>query len=359
LLVKTDGDTAANTTYSIDVEKLVERGGKRELRVSQADMQTKAAEAQLKDTLRQQMFELKQAFLAAVLARENFRVLRENLNDFHRTQQLLTAQVREGYTAGVDLRRIELEEVGFQGGVSEAQRNFVQSLRDVLNLIGEGEAAPAGAAIEIASASLTSLPDRAFDALDGDLSVMPVSIEAIDLRALALANRPDLEAAQLQLDAADVALRLAQAERIRDVTLGGQFARSGSDNAVGVAVGVPLTTHTRANAATAQATAARLQAEARLRQVRAQVLTDVEKALAAYRVSRDRLRLFDGQVLRNAAEVRDIERVAYREGARALLSFLDAQRAYNQTLLGYNQARHDLALSIFQLELAAGAPLAN
>src|SRR5262249_1405595 len=72
-----NGNAAANSAYTVDVEKLIERGGKRELRMSQADIQTSIAEAQLKNTLRQQVFELKQAFLSAVLARENFRVLRE------------------------------------------------------------------------------------------------------------------------------------------------------------------------------------------------------------------------------------------------------------------------------------------
>src|SRR5262245_57109420 len=47
-------NAAANTTYSIDVEKTIERGGKRELRIGQADIQTQAAESQLSDALRQQ-----------------------------------------------------------------------------------------------------------------------------------------------------------------------------------------------------------------------------------------------------------------------------------------------------------------
>jgi cobalt-zinc-cadmium efflux system outer membrane protein len=102
-----------------------------------------------------------------------------------------------------------------------------------------------------------------------------------------------------------------------------------------------------------------MQADARLRQSRAQVLTDVEKAFVAYRIGRDRLGLFNGQVLRNASEVRNIEQVAYREGATGLLSFLDAQRVYNQTLVGFNQARYDFALSIYQLESAVGSALIN
>jgi cobalt-zinc-cadmium efflux system outer membrane protein len=359
LLVTTDGDVAANSTYAIDVQKLVERGGKRELRISQAEIHTRVAEAQLADALRQQLFELKRAFLSAVLARENYRVVRENLTDFHRTEQLLATQVKEGYSAGVDLRRIELELVEFQGDVGSAEQSYIQALRDVFHLIGEGEAASLEAPVQIASTQLTSLPASALDVIEGDLNANEIPVEVETIRRLALENRPDLRAAELELEAASVALKLAEAERARDVTIGAQYARAGSDSAVGVAVGVPLSTRARANAAIAQATAVKLQAEARYRQARAQVLTDVEKALVAYRISRDRLRLFDGQVLRNASEVRNIEQVAYREGARGLINFLDAQRAYNKTLVGYNQARHDLALSLYQLELAVGSALAN
>src|SRR5207237_9476625 len=56
-------NSALDTQFSVDVEKLVERGGKRELRVAQADIERQAAEARLGDELRQQTFALKQAFL--------------------------------------------------------------------------------------------------------------------------------------------------------------------------------------------------------------------------------------------------------------------------------------------------------
>jgi outer membrane protein, heavy metal efflux system len=352
-------NVAVNTTYSLDVEKVIERGGKRELRIAQANIQTGSAEAQLADALRQQIFQLKQAFLSAVLARENLRVVRGNLDDFKRTQDLLATQVKEGYSAGVDLRRISLDLVEFQGDIGAAEQGYMQSLRDVFNLIGEAEAAPPGPFVQLASCRSSAQDPPILDALYGDLDVRPISIDIEEIRRRALAGRPDLRAAQMDSDAAAAALRLAEAEGTRDITVGGQYVHSGSDSAVGVAVGVPISTRARARAAMAQATAAKLQAEARLRQARAQVLTDVEKAYIAYRTSRDRLSLFDGQVLRNASEVRDIEQVAYREGARSLLSFLDAQRAYNKTLVGYNQARYDFALSVYQLEMAAGVPLTN
>ena len=352
-----------DTQFSVDVEKLVERGGKRELRVAQADSESQVAEAQLADELRQQTFQLKQSFLSALLARENLRVLRANLGDFARMQHVFAEQVDEGYTAGVDLRRIGLELVELQGGVSAAETGYAHGLRDVLNLIGDGDKRSPVAGKPVArtvslDAPLSELPDPvdddALDLLAGDLTVAPVKISIDDLRTLALENRADLRAARLTLEAADAAVKLADATRTRDVTVGGQYLRSGPDNAVGIAVGVPLATGRRAAAAVAQATAAKLQADARWRQVRGQVLTDVEKAIVAYRVSRDRLRIFDGQVLQQAREVRSIEQMAYQEGERGLLSLLDAQRAHNQTLVSYNEARHAFALSVYQLESATG-----
>jgi cobalt-zinc-cadmium efflux system outer membrane protein len=122
-------------------------------------------------------------------------------------------------------------------------------------------------------------------------------------------------------------------------------------------VGLPLKIGPRANAAFAQATSTKLQAEAQLRLVRTQALTDVEKAFTAYQVSRDRLRLFTGSALATANDVRRIEEIAYRDGAKGLLDYLDAQRTYNQTLIDYNQTRYDFILSLYQLELATGTAI--
>jgi len=174
---------------------------------------------------------------------------------------------------------------------------------------------------------------------------------------MALANRPDIKAGELNVEAADAGLKLAEAQRVRDVTVGGQYSRTGSDNTVGAVVGLPLKIGSRANAAIAQATSTKLQAEAQLRLVKTQALTDVEKAFTAYQVSRDRLRLFTSGALAIANDVRRIEEIAYRDGAKGLLDYLDAQRTYNQTLIDYNQARYDFILSLYQLELATGSAI--
>lgn len=352
---------AANTSYTLEVDQLIERGNKRGLRISQADLNTQAAEAQVKDALRQQIFQLRQAFLTGVLARENLRVLKENLEHFQRTQNLLTVQVNEGYSAGVDLKRVQLQRLQFENDVNSAEQIYQQALRDVFNSIGEGDAASFANNTQLTRRVATPSPlpglDGSLEILDGSLDIVPTLLWIDDLRQMALQNRPDVKAAGLALEAAQQGVALAEAQRARDVTVGGQYSRNGSDNTVGMVVGIPIGTRRFTNAAIAQATSGRLQAEAQYKLVRTQALTDVEKAFTTYNVSREKLRLFTGGALNTASEVRQIEEIAYRDGAKGLLDYLDAQRTYNQTLLNYNQARFDFLMSLYQLELATGTQI--
>jgi len=360
LITTNQENGAANTSYTLEVDKLIERGNKRQLRTSQADLNIQAAEAQVNDAIPQQIFQLRQAFFTAVLARENLRVLNENLDHFDRTENLLIVQVKEGYSAGVDLKRVQLQRLQFQNDVNSAQQTYQQSLRDVFNLIGAGDTPSFATSAFVPTAGRASaVPglDASLEAVDGSLDIIPTLLWIDDLRRLALDNRPDVKAAEDAFRAAEQGVALAEAQRARDVTLGGQYSRNGSDNTVGVVVAVPLGTRRFTNAAVAQATAARLQAQAQLTLVRNQALTDVEKALTAYNVSREKLRLFTGGALRTAADVRHIEEIAYRDGAKGLLDYLDAQRTYNQTLVDYNQARFDFLMSLYQLELATGTTI--
>jgi outer membrane protein, heavy metal efflux system len=246
-LFKTNQENgAANTSYTIEVDELIERGDKRQLRISQADLSTQAAEAQVKDALRQQIFQLRQAFFSAVLARENLRVLRENLDHFDRTENILIVQVKEGYTAGVDLKRVQLQRLQFQNDVSNAQQIYQQSLREVFNLIGAGDMPSFANSTQVIQTGRTpsAMPglDASLEVIDGNLDIIPTLLWIDDLRRMALENRPDVKAAELSFKAAEQGVALAEAQRARDITVGGQYSRNGSDDTVGMVVGVPIGT---------------------------------------------------------------------------------------------------------------------
>ncbi len=356
----TDGVASANSSYTVEYDRLMERGNKRSLRISQADLNAKAAEILVKDALRQQIFQLRQSFLAGLLARENWRLAFDNLGSFDGSQRILAAQVHEGYSAGVDLKRIELQRLQFQRDVSIAEQNFRQSTRDIYNLIGVGDAFSLVDAVQNVNYEDVSMAQQLkadLEILDGNLDVEPVLLSVEDLRRLALENRPDVKVAELNLEAGQVGIKLAQAQQKRDITFGVQYLRSGSDNAIGVVTTVPLMMKKRVEIAIGESQTNVRIAEAQLRLVQTQAITDVEKAFTAYLISRGRLRLFTNHALGNALDVRRIEELSYRDGAKGLLEYLDAQRIYNQTLLDYSQSRYDFLLSLAQLEAATGTNL--
>jgi cobalt-zinc-cadmium efflux system outer membrane protein len=51
-----------------------------------------------------------------------------------------------------------------------------------------------------------------------------------------------------------------------------------------------------------------------------------------------------------ARDVRDITEYSYRRGDATLLELLDAERAFNETMQGYNEARAEYARSLYLLD---------
>ncbi|MER3447521.1 MAG: hypothetical protein C4291_12110, partial [Candidatus Dadabacteria bacterium] len=309
-----DTGMAANPTYTLRFDQVLERGNKRKLRTRAAESKLQAAEAQVLDTIRQQIFQLKQSFYTAVLARENLRVVEENLDTIDKTERLIRLQVDMGSTAEGDLIKFQANKVQYQHDIASFKLSYQQSVRDLLNLIG---VKPSNV-VENTSASESNQISSYIADLDvvGDLNVEPqtLTISLDELRREAIENRPDIIVAQYNLDAAQYALDLAYAMRHRDVDLGLEYQRIGSDNTFGVVVSVPLFLFNNFQGDIGQALAQLEQAKAQLTQARLQVITDVDKAYQAYQLNQQTLKVYTSEALAKAKESFHIAEVSYKEG---------------------------------------------
>src|SRR2546429_289488 len=95
-----------------------------------------AAEAQVLDTMRTQLLQLRQAFSTAVLARENVRVARENLDLTTDTERLIKTRVSAGDAPEWDLIKFQASKVQFQRDLVAAHLAYQQAVRDVLTFMG-------------------------------------------------------------------------------------------------------------------------------------------------------------------------------------------------------------------------------
>jgi len=222
-LFSTDSNNAANRVYTYRFDQILERGEKRRLRADAADFQLQAAEAQVLDATRQQVFQLKQAFYTAVLARENLRVADENLYLANNTEQLIKLHVDTGDTAEWELTKFQANNVQYQRDLISAQLSYQQSVRDVLNLLG---AQPSSVVGTTPVGGPDQMPQLLADSpieVIGDLRIERWSKSLAELRAEVIDNRPDVIAARRNVDAAQRSVRLAYSLGHRDIDVATEY----------------------------------------------------------------------------------------------------------------------------------------
>ena len=344
----TDSNAGAQPTYTVQVTKVVERGGKRELRVAQADESVQSAQFQVLDTLRQQLFQLRQAFANALVARENLRLAESIAQQYDRTEQLTLVKVRAGDLAPMETYRVRAGRLQYVQAVIDARTTYELATRDLLNLLN---ASPSD--IVARNASAASAPFE----IAGEFTDSPVGLSLDDLRAMTLESRPDVQLARHNLLAAERAVELARAQRARDVWASMEYQRVGDDHSVGLITQIPLFLYNNQRAGITQAEAQRRATEAVLRQVERQASTDVEKAYQSYLAAKQALTLYSTDNIVQVQRLQDIAEFTFRQGNTSLFEFLEVQRMTRQALMAFNQARATYQVSLWQLEQATGKPV--
>ncbi len=375
-----------NLTLGLQV--LVERGGKRELRTRVADQNIEVAEAQVLDTLRTQVFALRQAFLGALLARANLEVALANRSSLDRTENLLRRQLRDGAIPEGDLLRFQASRLQFEGDVTSNAQAYAAGVAAVAALLaadpadfqaGAGSAAALGLArgdgtnsrrrgsapADAPTTVRTVLSPVAFD-LRGRFDTVPSLEIGRDQLAAGITSRADVVAAAKQAEAAGSNRLLAEAARSRDVTVSPGWSRSrlpqdlpgpaqvrGTDT-FGLQLSVPIFTRRITEGNVGVATAQQGQADALARAALLQARADFATAWATFEQARALLGLYTGGALQRAEEAYRSAEQAYLAGGRSLLDVLDAVRTLNATRMQANQARYAYLLSLAQLEAATG-----
>ena len=140
------------------------------------------------------------------------------------------------------------------------------------------------------------------------------------------------------------------------MTVGGGYKRDFGSNAVMFGVTLPLPLVNRNQGAIARAEAEARLAGNQLDITTAAVRLDVQRAINALDINRQRVDYIRRDYLTNAREARDIVLASYRLGAADLIDFLDAQRAFRETQRTFNRALYDERVSLFELGAAVGGP---
>ena len=335
------------------------------------------------DALRTSLFQLRQAFLGALLARANLEVALGNRASLDRTEQLLRRQLRDGAIPEGDLLRFQASRLQFEIDVTSNAQAYAAGVAAVAALLaadpaafqpGAGQLAALGINPSVTGA-LAPPPERPRTGTPAGPASAPTAVRTIlspvafDVRgrfdtipelgigreelAQGVASRADVVAAERQSAAASANRLLVEAGRSRDVTVDSSWGRSrlsqdlpdsrdrlNAINSFGLTLSVPIFTSRIVEGNIATAAAQQGQADAIARAALLQARAEFAGAWASVEQTRSLLNLYAGGALGRAEEAYRSTEQAYVAGGRTLLDVLDALRVLNATRIQANQARY-------------------
>jgi len=347
--------TLQNDTSSatVGLYQEFEIGGKRAARIRSARLATQISQTDAADARRTLTLSLRQAFVAALQAKSDLQFARDNLANYEHTVDLNREMLQAGETARADFLRIQLQTLQFETDLDDATLALRTAKATLRGLLGTA-----------------NLPED-FD-VNGDLNAEPFDTDLADLRKLALQNRPDLKSADTGRQKAAADVRLAEANRWPDPTIGTSFLHTGNEmpgpqwfepfypkgtttNAMGAgAASIQIPLFNRNQGEIARTKSEELRANFLAQAARNQVIQDVDSAYAEFVSARNRLNLYQSTYLGAAKESLDIEEFSFHKGGASVLDFLDAERTYRGTQLAYHQQLAAYMDSLAQLQSAIG-----
>jgi cobalt-zinc-cadmium efflux system outer membrane protein len=320
------------------VSQLIEIGGKRYDRQLAARAGVTGARAAFFDARRLLDQGVTKAYVAAVLAGDNARILNESAGYLRHEADLAELKFRAGAISDSDKKQIEISAEQFELQARSADAAAAQARIAVEILLGEkqpqGNWTPA-------------------DSLDRLSTTPPTGTNELRPQV----ERPDVIVADANLKSSVANLKLQKAMRIPDptISIGGEHNPPGGgppvDN-LNIGVSFPLPLWNRNGGEIKAAEAARAQAELALEKAQAQVQADIANAGSEYDEAAQRWQRYRDQTVPKSAKVRESVAFAYEKGGASLVDLLEAERTDNDVRLAAAQAQADTASATADVQAA-------
>lgn len=328
----------------VSLSELFEIGGKRASRAGSADASLEAARQRLEDARRRVDAGITKLYAAALVAKENARLVRLSAASLARSAEIASARFAAGEISAAERTQVEIAAGRFRADVANADAQAVQQLLALEIAIGESRVDP-DLALEDPLASLSSA------ARESARQAGAVEDES------ALDRRPDLLAALANVARAESDLRFQKALRVPDPTLQAQYERQPPDQrntfGAGVSLSLPLFNRNAPGIRTAEVALEVARRDARLLASKARA--EIAGARAAYDAAETRRLLLDELVVK-AGAVRDTVSFAYEKGGASLLELLESERSLGDLRQADAQAAADLVAAAADLLSALTLP---
>jgi len=342
------GDVSNNkqpTTYTAGVSEAFQLPNKVGTRSQVAREAEEIASAQLQDFIRNLRAQAADVFIDGL---QGLLVLHQEQKHLDRARELLQTNIeqqRKQEMGEIPVLRSRVAELQARGEVTTARSDLQQILRKMLLLMGkQGE-------------------DQLFRP-KGTLETSPRQFSLNALVARAVAERPDVVAAIHSVNAARAAYNNVRAERVPDLTLGGNWAHftrstnlidpSPTWDAAYVSLSVPIPVSNLNTGPVQAAYYSIVQSEQLLRAEQLRAESEVRSAYDRYSMAVITAEQYAHELLQDTDDIYRAKLYGLANEKASLLEVLDAHSAVNDVYMGYFSALGEKAKALVGLEQAAG-----
>ena len=303
-----------------------------------ADMTEQAVRAKERELVAR----LKQAYYELFLAQKAIQIHHEQVEVLRQFVEITNAKFRAGKGSQADVLKAQVElSLLFQHRPALVQRR--ETAEAMLNtLLDRDPASPLG---------LAQVPSH-----------LPLEQPLDDLHRLALSDRPEIKAAELDVQRNEQAHALAQRQYYPDFNVAFQrFQNFQASDGFGAyfAMSIPFAfwTKPKYDAGVQEAAAAVAVARAQQQTVENMTRFQINDLLAKLRATDQVATLYRTTILPQGEQSLESARVGYRAGKTGVLDFIEAQRAWQGFQLEYFKALVDRQQRLAELEQVVGITL--
>ncbi len=341
------GNTAAGTSSSSSSASLVAAytlydSGQTAYAVQQAEAILRSARASLEAARQDTSLAVGQAYVAVLRAERGVALQQQQVARNQELVRIAQGQFDAGVVPRSDLVRAQAGLAAAQSDLIAAESAVAQSKASLGVAVGVGP-----------TAQITVAPPP---------EVPQVTVLQADLARL-IEQRPEIRKALSDTEAAEAALRVAQASRGLKVALESTVAQAftpagNTTYSIGASVSFPVSDAGRASALVDQATANLLAARARVESVRLSTLQDAVTALLGLSVAQARLDSARAS-LAFAEESLRLARGRYGAGVAPIFEVTDAQTTLVAAEVALAGVEFDRLVYVLQLRRALGRSIAD
>ncbi|HEY9734546.1 MAG TPA: TolC family protein [Drouetiella sp.] len=300
---------------------------------------------------------IRRAYLDVVIANETRDTLAELQRLANGVKKVADRRYLATDVAGLDVYRADLAAMQATADFKQSERKVAQVKQRLSILLGRGYAS----AVEVSTLPPFPLRAATHELLPDFNEKLP---EQSVLVEQALRDRLDVKVAEQSIVVTDKVLKVARANRYPNPVLNAGSSYSGNPPRpsiatrgfyIGVTQEIPVLNRNQGEIARLQAQRAQLVLE--LNSVRNQTTEEVTTAYQQLASARERVEIFQAQILPASDRVARLARRAYEVGQNDITSTLSAQQANVQTKSAYLDAVRLYQQALTDLEQAVGRPL--